>query len=204
MTVSTLSMWSCLLFNLKNGLFLSNLFTVLSLYHLYLPVIIMIMFLSFLRERDFRPDTSTWTLDPTFSAFSRIWLIHSFWYLQFIFPHGLESSSSHSYTLKSMNVYLLGEWMNQQIFFSPWVPSSFCPLWLSSYSHTWESCLHLLCQYTQFSFASQLLYFDLLLCCWISSCSYQLSAKYIFSVQIAWFYLIPSYIWYCWPQWLTC
>ena len=93
--------------------------------------------------------------------------------------------------------------MNQQIFFSPWVPSSFCPLWLSSYSHTWESCLHLLCQYTQFSFASQLLYFDLLLCCWISSCSYQLSTKYIFSVQIAWFYLIPSYIWYCWPQWLT-
>ena len=113
MTVSTLSMWSCLLFNLKNGLFLSNLFTVLSLYHLYLPVIIMITFLSFLRERDFRPDTSTWTLDPPFSAFSRIWLIHSFWYLQFIFPRGLESSSSHTHWKVWMCICWVSEWISR-------------------------------------------------------------------------------------------
>ena len=91
----------------------------------------MTTFLSFFRERDFRPDTSTWTLNLSFSAFSRIWLIHSFWlssvYLYSFLPFGLESSSSHSHTLKSINVYLLGEWMNQQVFFSPWVPSSSAP-----------------------------------------------------------------------------
>lgn len=69
----TPSTWSCLLFKVKNGLFIGNLLTILSLYQVYLSMVIMTSFPSCIRESDFRPKTSTWTLDP------RIWLIHSFW-----------------------------------------------------------------------------------------------------------------------------
>lgn len=87
--------------------------------------------------------------------------------------------------------------MNQQTFFKPQVPLKplLFPLNLllfSHYSHTWESSLHWLCQFTQFSFISQLLSFDLLpLRYWISSPGYRLSAKHTylfpFSLDSTWF-----------------
>lgn len=82
--------------------------------------------------------------------------------------------------------------MNQQTFFKPRFTVNLYLLWFSHYSLTWGRSLHWLCQFTQFSFISQLLSFDLLpLRYWISSPSYRLSAKHTylfpFSLDSTWF-----------------
>lgn len=187
------STWSCLLFH-KNGF---SLLTYLLFSHSLkcISVIIMISLPSCLRERNVRPDTSTRTLDPSFLTFSRT-LTHKFLLVIFSF-------STNSFPLvcvfthlihtqyKNIHVCLLGaDWMNQQIFFKPWMLSNFFLLLLSHYSCTWESSLHWLCQFTQFSFISQpLLSWLFITCFWISSPSYYVKYAYLlpFSLDSTWF-----------------